>query len=244
MLSVLSKTVTGVLPAILLVTVWYRRGRIKWKRDVTPLLPWILFGGGMGIVSVWMEHSLYGATGPQFSLSPIEKLLLACNVFWFYVGKLFCPLNLSFIYPKFEPSSHAFLQYAAMASLAGCLAILGSIARIFSIRGPLAGFLLYFGTMLPMLGFLNIAYFQHSYVADHFQYPALIAAIVSCTALLANQMRIASIQSKIAYTILCFTICGLLFNLTWKRCELFANSELLYRETLQQNPAAWVLLNN
>ncbi len=44
-------------------------------------------------------------------------------------------------------------------------------------RGPLAAFLLFAGILFPALGFLNVYPFVFSYVADHFQYLASIAAI-------------------------------------------------------------------
>ena len=41
-LGLLSKTVTGTLPGALLVILWWRRGRLSWKKDVLPVLPFFL----------------------------------------------------------------------------------------------------------------------------------------------------------------------------------------------------------
>ena len=38
------KTVTATLPAALLVVFWWRRGRLAWRRDVLPLVPWLALG--------------------------------------------------------------------------------------------------------------------------------------------------------------------------------------------------------
>ena len=38
-LAVLTKTVTATLPAALLVVIWWKNGRLSWRRDVMPLLP-------------------------------------------------------------------------------------------------------------------------------------------------------------------------------------------------------------
>src|SRR5262249_52487082 len=43
-MALLSKTVTATLPAVLLVIFWWRRGRLEWKRDVLPLVPWFALG--------------------------------------------------------------------------------------------------------------------------------------------------------------------------------------------------------
>ena len=53
---------------------------------------------------------------------------------------------------------------------------LGFLAR--KNRGPLAGFLFFVGTLFPALGFLNVYPFRYSYVADHFQYLAMLGIIV------------------------------------------------------------------
>jgi len=39
-----SKTVVATLPAALLVIIWWRRGRIEWRHDVVPLLPFFVAG--------------------------------------------------------------------------------------------------------------------------------------------------------------------------------------------------------
>src|SRR5690606_37594336 len=40
LLALMTKTVTATLPAVLLVLFWWQRGRLAWRRDVVPLLPW------------------------------------------------------------------------------------------------------------------------------------------------------------------------------------------------------------
>ena len=53
-------------------------------------------------------------------------------------------------------------------------------------RGPLAGFLIFIGTLFPVLGFLNVLPFRYSYVADHFQYLASLGLIVPVVSALTN----------------------------------------------------------
>ena len=49
-LGLLSKTVTATLPAALLVIFWWQRGRLSWRRDVLPLVPFFRVGRGGGHV--------------------------------------------------------------------------------------------------------------------------------------------------------------------------------------------------
>jgi protein O-mannosyl-transferase len=43
-LALLSKSVTATLPAVLLVILWWRNGRLDWKRDVRPLIGRLVLG--------------------------------------------------------------------------------------------------------------------------------------------------------------------------------------------------------
>jgi len=52
-LALLSKTVTPTLPAALLVVLWWRKGRLEWKRDISPLVSWILVGAAAGLFTAW-----------------------------------------------------------------------------------------------------------------------------------------------------------------------------------------------
>ena len=47
-LALLAKTVTATLPAALLVVFWWQRGRLSWRDDVVPLLPFFAIGIGGG----------------------------------------------------------------------------------------------------------------------------------------------------------------------------------------------------
>ena len=52
--ALLSKTITCTLPAAILLLLWWKRDRLC-RRDVSPLLPFFVFGMAMGLVTIWME---------------------------------------------------------------------------------------------------------------------------------------------------------------------------------------------
>jgi hypothetical protein len=99
-LALLSKTTTATLPPALWVLLWWRYGRLEWRRDVLPLLPWMAMAAVAGLFSAWVERTYIGADGAEFALSAGERLLLAGRILWFYVGKLVWPFDLVFIYPR------------------------------------------------------------------------------------------------------------------------------------------------
>ena len=186
-MALLTQTVTATLPAALLVVFWWQRGRLDWKRDVRPLLPWFALGAAAGLLTAWVERKFVGAEGTDFALTLVERFLVAGRAVWFYLGKLVWPANLMFFYPRWRVDSAEWWQYlyplAALAALAGCAC--WPAKR----RGPLAGALIFAGTLFPALGFFNAYPFIYSYVADHFQYIASLGIIVPVAAGLASAVR-------------------------------------------------------
>ena len=54
-LGLFSKTVVATLPASLLVVFWWQRGRLTWRRDIRPLLPFFVVGAAAGIFTAYVE---------------------------------------------------------------------------------------------------------------------------------------------------------------------------------------------
>ena len=180
LLALLSKPVTATLPAALLVVAWWQRGRLSWRRDVLPLVPFSFWGRPLVRSSPGYSGTLTGAQGAAFELTVVERFLLAGRAVWFYLGKLFWPANLTFIYPRWQISQAAWQQYVFPAAALLLLAVLWRLGRRW--RGPLAGLLFFVGTLLPALGFCNLFVFIYSYVADHFQYLASLGVITLAAA--------------------------------------------------------------
>ena len=239
-LALLSKTVTATLPAALLVIFWWRRGRLEWKRDVQPLLPWFALGITAGMFTSWVETTLVGARGADFLLTPIQRLLIAGRAICFYAGKLLWPANLTFFYPHWKVDPALWWQWLFPA---GVLALgMGLVFAARRYRGPLAGFLLFSGTLFPVLGFLNVYPFRFSYVADHFQYLASLGIIVPVTSVLLSAIeRLSSRSVAIASCSLLILVLGVM---TWRQSHMYRDSETLYSETLARNPASWLARNN
>ena len=162
-----------------------------------PLVPWFAVGASAGLFTAWVESTprLIGAQGPQYALTWPQRLLLAGRVPWFYAWKVLWPANLMFTYPHWTIDSGELRQYLFPLGLVALAVALGLLAR--KNRGPLAGFLFFTGTLFPALGFLNVYPFRYSYVADHFQYLAILGIIVPAAAWLTVLARRIS-QGKIA----------------------------------------------
>lgn len=241
-LALLTKTVTATLPAALLVVLWWRQGRIEVRKDVLPLLPWFILGVGGGLLTAWLEHTLIGAQGEDFILDPVERLLLAGRVVWFYAGKLLWPYPLIFIYPRWNIDAASWSQYLfPLAALAVLMGLMALVVRL-RLRAPLAVALIFGGTLVPVLGFINVFPFLFSFVADHFQYhasPAFFAGVAAGLALLSKRVG-RPLVTGTAALVLVLILCVL----SWRQAHMYKNNFALYETTLARNPAAWMAHTN
>jgi tetratricopeptide (TPR) repeat protein len=235
--ALLSKTVVMTFPFAVLVVVWWKRGRIAW-RDVAPLVPLMVIGVSLGYLTAWLEAHHVGASGKEWSLTLLDRCVLAGRVVWFYAAKLVWPHPLVFVYPRWHVDATVWWQSVYTLALLAVVAALW-LARDRLGRGPLAAVLVFAGTLAPALGFVDVFPFRYSFVADHFQYHASMALIVLACAVVASQ-RWPAVAARVAAA-------GLLLVLgatTWVHAHVYADLETLYRDTLAKNTDAWLVHNN
>ncbi len=236
LLAILAKSVAATLPAALLLALWWKRGRLGWRRDVAPLAPWFALGAAAGLFTGWVERTYVGAEGPAFALGFAQRLLIAGRASWFYLGKLLWPARLIFMYPRWSvvPSDPA--QWLPVAGVLLALAILALAGR--RRRGPLACALFFLGSLFPTLGFLNVYAFLYSFVADHWQYLASLGVFAGAAALWA---RVPARGLRLG---LAAALPALLGLLTFRQCAIYRDSGTLYRSILARNPSAWMAHTN
>jgi protein O-mannosyl-transferase len=242
LLGLMSKTVIATLPAAVLIIFWWKRGKLSWRRDGLPLVPFFLLGSAAGLFTAWVEQSLIGAEGTDYNYTAVERILIAGRVIWFYLGKLLWPLDLIFVYPRWEVSQTVWWQYLYLAATLLLVAVLVRLARRW--RAPLAAFLFYIVTLFPVLGFLNVYPFRYSLVADHFQYLAnlgFIALVAAGIAMLFEHRQ--NWHRALGYA-LCLAFLALLAILTWRQSAMYTNIETLWQITIERNPKAWMAHNN
>ncbi len=235
-LALLSKTVTGTLPASLAVVLWWRHGTLDIRRDLRPLVPLIVLGVAGGFLTAWVERVQIGAYGSDFQFSLIDRCLIAGRVAWFYLGKLTWPTGLAFIYPRWTVSSAEWWQYLFPLALAGLLGALWWLRS--RTRAPLAVLLLYCLALVPAAGFVNVYPFRFAFVADHFQYLAgvpVFALAAAAAMTLAKRINAAPVRFGAAAA-----LAVALGGLTWEQSREYGDAETLYRTTIARNPSCWM----
>jgi protein O-mannosyl-transferase len=241
-LSMLSKTVTATLPAALLVVLWWKRGRLSWRTDVLPLLPWLAVGAAGGLFSSWVEKHYLVAEGTDFSLPFLGRLLVAGRAVWFYVGTLVWPFNLNFIYPRWTVNVAAWQQWLFPLGVLAFGAGLWAIRR--RTRAPLAAFLFFVGSLFPVLGFVNLYGSLYSWVWDHWQYLPDLGLIALAAAGLAQAGDWAETRFRWLGPAMVAALAIGLGALTWEHCGMFRDDQTLYRTTIARNPTCWMAHNN
>ena len=94
-----------------------------------------------------------GAMGPQWDFSFWDRFLIAGRALWFYIGKSIWPSPIIFTYPRWQIDDSVWWQYVYPLSFVVFLIVHWVLRKKIG-RGPLAGILIFAGSLFPALGFL------------------------------------------------------------------------------------------
>ncbi len=239
--ALLSKSVTATLPAVIILLIYWRKGRVR-VADAGALLPFFFIGVGSGLYTAWLERAHVGASGLEWDWSLLEKCLIAGRALWFYAEKLVWPAKLTFIYPRWSIDAGSWMQLLYPVGVVAATAALWGARRRLG-RGPLVALLAFGATLFPALGFFAVFPMRYSFVADHFQYLASIPALILIVALLSSLFR-RLIPALRAWTVAQALIVIALLLLTWNQCGMYKDEETLWRATIKKNPRASIAHNN
>lgn len=238
--AMLSKPSTVVLPGVLLLCIWWRHRRWTWK-DLSRVTPLIAFAAGMSALTiVEQRHHIERGIASESALTVAQRVLLAGDVVWFYAGKLIWPVNVCFIYPRWELPVDSVVAWLPLVGLVIVAVGLWQFRRDRWARALTFGLGFFIIALLPVLGFFDIYFFRYTFVADHFQYLPSIGLI----ALGAAGLEFASQRSRNFGTLAVIIV---LFGLgvgSWRQAHVYRDLESLWRDTLKKNPNAWMAHNN
>ena len=260
-LATLSKPSVVMLPVVLALCIWWRRGTVGWK-DGIPLAPFLLVSAFASAWTIWEQKFHASAVGPEWAQTWPERLIIAGRAIWFYLGKLVWPHPLIFIYPRWEIHSWQWMAYLPLLA-----ATLGLIV-LWALPGR-AGRALFFAaayylvSLFPVLGFFSVYFFRYSFVSDHFQYLASMGPLALAGAAIATlvgrfcetPLELASdtdaLQSSsddigvarrrlFLGSLGCSILLLSLAFLTWQQTTAYHDLITLYTRTLAKNPGCWM----
>jgi len=241
-LALCSKTTACTLPAAMLLILWLKQKPINWPR-LAQVVPFVVLGAGMGLVSMWWEQHRQGTEGKTFALGLLERLLIASRAVWFYAGKLLWPANLTFNYPRWVIQPGNPFAYGWLVAGVGLGAVI-CYARRFAGRGVVVAAAFYVAALSPMLGFIMLYTFRYTFVADHYQYVACLGPIALAAAGLSAASSRSGSENRFLKPLIGGGLLVVLGVLTWRQCGMYADLETLWRTTLARNPHSYMARNN
>jgi Flp pilus assembly protein TadD len=238
LLSMLSKTVACTFPVVMALLLWLRRSGSA-RRHALALTPFVAVAVALGLVAAFAESAYVGASGEQWSETPVERLLIAGRASWFYAGKLLWPVPVAFVYERWDVDAGAPLQWLFPLTALALPVLLWSLRARLG-RGPLVAVLFFGVTLAPTLGFVDFYFMRYSYVGDHFQYLALLGPVALVVGVLVNLTERAGASGRHAALALGGGALVAMAALSARQVPAYADDETLWRDTVEKNPSAWV----
>jgi tetratricopeptide (TPR) repeat protein len=244
--ALLSKTITCSMPAAALLIIWWKRGRLV-GRDFLPVLPLLVVGAAMGMLTGYMERVRVGVEQRQedWDFAPtligefFARTIIAGKAIWFYVGKLVFPQSLSFSYsPRWT------IDHSDLPAYLYPLSVLAIVVTLVLLRkriglGPLVAVLFFIGTLFPALGFVNVWPMRFSFVADHFVYLSAIGLIALGAAIAAKYLPLEAMGVGALVVLL------LLFTVSFAHEQIFKDEKTLWEATWEKsNHKSWLAASN
>jgi tetratricopeptide (TPR) repeat protein len=238
--ALLSKT-TAVFVAPVLVCIALQQRRSITPRFAMIVLPYFVIGGALGLFTAFIEKAHVGATGAEFDLTLVERVLLASRNIVFYITHFVFPSEQIFVYPRFAINASSMTEWIAFA-LMFVLAV-AAVRDWRRSRAPALILLWLCAALFPALGFFDVWPFRFSYVADHFAYAAMPALATGSVLLLWSIVRSFNGNPRIVPCLLGIAVAACV-PLSWIASDKYAGVEELWRDTIARNPSAWLAHNN
>jgi protein O-mannosyl-transferase len=237
--AMLSKGSVAVLPPILVAIVWWVRPLTR--RDLRRLVPFLLISAVLVPVNVWFQSRLAGNRIAPAGF--VERLLGAGAAVWFYLYAALVPINLSFVYPRWHVRPDALQWWLPLFGAAALTLVLWRHRRGRA-RALWFAWVYFCVSLVPVLGFTDVAFLRYAPVADHYQHIALIGVVALVAGGWATWQRRAAGTIRWAAIAAAAAVVGALTFLTWQQSALYASGATLYRDTLRKNPASSMVHNN
>lgn len=252
--SLLSKHMLVTLPFVFLVIDYWplRRGTESYRRLIAEKLPFVAFTALFCSIALFAQ-SAEGTKSPLGEISLAARCANAINAVAFYLAKTFWPTRLAAFYP--HPGNT--IAPAPLLVSAGTILTVTALALRQMRHRPylLAGWLWFIGTLVPVLGFVQIG---AQAMADRYTYFPMIGLIFAAAWLTANVvqsqtvLRGASVAALLALSVLSFQQVGywrdsvvlLERTLTVTRRNWFAHATLgieLMKRADRANESEWHL---
>ena len=231
--SMLAKGAAATMPVVLLILVWWRRGSIRGS-DLRRSLPFFAVAAAMSGVEIAFQYLRSIGDTVVRTDSFLARLAGAGWEVWFYAYKALWPVDLCFIYPRWNIDPTSWLSYLPGVAVVALLALAWRFRTSWG-RPLLFGLGYFVVTLAPVLGFIDFYFLRYSFVADHYQYVSIIGVIALATAGGAALLERAP-SAPWPGRAVAASVVAVLMLLSWQRGLAFGDAETLWRDTIAKNP--------
>jgi tetratricopeptide (TPR) repeat protein len=240
-LSLASKPTLVTLPCLMLVLDWWPAGRVKavrdWRGLVVEKLPLFALAVASSCVT-YLAQAEGGAMKPG-SLTTSLRVGNAAVAYGAYLAKTAWPTRLAVFYPHPGLAGGGGLDAGAVAISLVVLGAITAAALRLRARAPylLAGWLWYLGTLVPMLGLVQVG--GQAYADRYSYFPQIGLLIAACWAaadLALGRPRLAAAAGVAA--------AAALAAVTWGQLAYWRNSVTLWEHALDVTTATPLALYN
>ena len=237
--TLLCKTSTVMLPAVLLGLAWWRHRRIT-GRDLLRTAPLFVMSAVLGVVTIFFQQGVTVTDVPRPE-GALSRLAAAGWCVWFYLYKALVPVNLVMVYPRWDVDPAWAPAWVPLIALIACGAVFWRFRR--SWGRPLLFVLAYYVvTLLPVLGVIDAYLMGYSLVADHWQHLSIIA-FVALVAGLGWWAAVRLPQFRGTATALGVAVAATLGTLTWFQAHTYQNRKTLWKHNLPRNPDGHIVVS-
>ncbi len=235
LLALLAKTSVVMLPVVLLGIALYRRGAVR-RADVIRALPFFALSLALGSITAWFQWSRAMGQTVLPERGVAERVGGAAWALASYLKTAFLPVGLSSVYPDwpFAPTSPLF--FVPLLLLAAASVLLWRHRRS-AARAVLFAAGYHAVMLLPVLGFVNMAYFAIAPVSNHLQYLALMGP---CALVAAGLTRAASGRWRVAARVTAVAVAAFLGVATLRRAAAFENDLTFWQAAARDAPQSLI----
>jgi tetratricopeptide (TPR) repeat protein len=232
LLSLLAKTASVTLPAVLLLCAWWLRDRIT-RQDANRSLPFFAASLGLGIATLHMA-SWQIALSPHLPPMPLADRISNLGLFLgFYLSKAVWPVDLMTLYPRLMPMG-IFPDLILLAAAVG----LWLFRKETAARCAAFALAYYFIALLPTLGLLQMSFWSFAQVADRFQYFGLIGITALAGAAIASLPGRLPVRAAAGAA-----AAGALVWLTVLQQQPYRNEEAMWKRQIELTPLSSMALD-
>lgn len=242
-MGLMSKSSIAVFPLLLLaIDIWpLERLSLKdfhtTKRELSGLLiekiPFFILSAASAVITFTAQSSLR-AIHPLNEIGPDARFATVFMGLWFYIRKLFAPVNLCVFYPHPRDGYHLIQVIMSLLLTLGITVLFFCLRRLYP--ALLAGWLFFAASLLPVIGILQVGAQGWADRYAYFSYWGLFTALVF--GIRWEKIILRGRPWKLAIWALIMIVISLLFVATRYQLAKWKDDGTLWSNVIKVSPGA------